>query len=130
MVDIRVAAPGLSAADSVELAGKPLEQIVKSIDGVEHVYTQAQDNGVMVTARFNVGQDPEAAATRVDEKIKANIDKIPAGVQPPQITVRGISDVPIVVLTLTPKGRAGTSAAFTRWRASCAPRWPRWMMWA
>jgi multidrug efflux pump subunit AcrB len=104
MVDIRVAAPGLSAADSVELAGKPLEQIVKSIDGVEHVYTQAQDNGVMVTARFNVGQDPEAAATRVDEKIKANIDKIPAGVQPPQITVRGISDVPIVVLTLTPKG--------------------------
>ncbi|GHD00531.1 efflux RND transporter permease subunit [Novosphingobium pokkalii] len=104
MVDIRVAAPGLSAADSVELAGKPLEQIVKSIDGVEHVYTQAQDNGVMVTARFNVGQDPEAAATRVDEKIKANIDKIPAGVLPPQITVRGISDVPIVVLTLTPKG--------------------------
>ncbi|WP_068083572.1 efflux RND transporter permease subunit [Novosphingobium rosa] len=104
MVDIRVAAPGLSAADSVELAGKPLEQIVKSIDGVEHVYTQAQDNGVMVTARFNVGQDPEAAATRVDERIKANIDKIPAGVQPPQITVRGISDVPILVLTLTPKG--------------------------
>ncbi|WDF73635.1 efflux RND transporter permease subunit [Novosphingobium sp. KACC 22771] len=104
MVDIRVAAPGLSAADSVELAGKPLEQIVKSIDGVEHVYTQAQDHGVMVTARFNVGQDPEAAATRVDEKIKANIDKIPAGVMPPQITVRGISDVPIVVLTLTPKG--------------------------
>ncbi|MDE1914794.1 MAG: efflux RND transporter permease subunit [Sphingomonadales bacterium] len=104
MVDIRVAAPGLSAADTVELAGKPLEQIVKSIDGVEHVYTQAQDNGVMVTARFNVGQDPEAAATRVDEKIKANIDKIPAGVLPPQITVRGISDVPIVVLTLTPRG--------------------------
>ncbi|HWU04260.1 MAG TPA: efflux RND transporter permease subunit, partial [Novosphingobium sp.] len=94
----------LSAGDAVELAGKPLEQIVKSIDGVEHVYTQAQDHGLMVTARFNVGQDPEAAATRVDEKIKANIDKIPAGVLPPQITVRGISDVPIVVLTLTPKG--------------------------
>jgi len=104
MVDIRVAAPGLSAADGVELAGKPLEQIVKSIDGVEHVYTQAEDHGVMVTARFAVGQDPEAAATRVDEKIKANIDKIPAGVLPPQITVRGISDVPILVLTLTPKG--------------------------
>jgi multidrug efflux pump subunit AcrB len=104
MVDIRVATPGLEAGDAVELAGKPLEQIVKSIDGVEHVYTQAQDNGVMVTARFNVGQDPEAAATRVDEKIKANTNKIPAGVLLPQITVRGISDVPIVVLTLTPKG--------------------------
>jgi len=103
MVDIRVAAPGLSAPNAVELVGKPLESIVKSIDGVEHVYTQAQDHGVLVTARFLVGSSPEAAATRVDEKIKANIDKIPAGVPAPQITTRGISDVPIVVLTLSPK---------------------------
>jgi multidrug efflux pump subunit AcrB len=106
MVDIRVAAPGLSAPDAVELVGKPLESIVKSIDGVEHVYTQAQDHGVLVTARFLVGSSPEAAATRVDAKIKANIDKIPAGVPAPQITTRGISDVPIVVLTLSPKSSA------------------------
>ena len=105
MVDIRVAAPGLSTSDGVELVAKPLESIVKSIDGVDHVYTQAEDNGVLVTARFNVGSDPEAAATRVDEKIKANIGKIPTGIPMPQITVRGISDVPIVVLTLT--GRSG-----------------------
>ena len=103
MVDIRVAAPGMSAADAVELVGKPLETIVHSTDGVEHVYTQAQDNGVLVTARFLVGTDPDAAATRIDEKIKANIDKIPAGIAPPQITERGINDVPIVVLTLTPQ---------------------------
>ena len=103
MVDIRVAAPGLSAADSVELVAKPLESIVKSIDGVEHVYTQAQDHGAMVTARFAVGSNPEAAATRIDERIKANADKIPVGIPMPQITVRGISDVPIVVLTLTPQ---------------------------
>jgi len=103
MVDIRVAAPGMSAADAVELVGKPLETIVHSADGVEHVYTQAQDNGVLVTARFLVGTDPEVAATRIDEKIKANIDKIPSGIAPPQITERGINDVPIVVLTLTPK---------------------------
>lgn len=103
MVDIHVATPGLSAPDAIELAAKPLETIVKSVDGVEHVYTQAQDNGVLVTARFVVGSSPEAAATRIDEKIKANADKIPVGIAPPQITTRGISDVPIVVLTLTPK---------------------------
>ncbi len=108
MVDIRVAAPGLAAADAVELVGKPLETIVKSVDGVEHVYTQAQDSGVMVTARFLVGSNAEDAATRIDEKINANIDRIPVGIPPPQITVRGINDVPIVVLTLTPRpGAAG-----------------------
>ncbi|EGD59637.1 RND transporter, HAE1/HME family, permease protein [Novosphingobium nitrogenifigens DSM 19370] len=108
MVDIRVAAPGMNAPEAVELVAKPLESIVKSIDGVEHVYTQAEDHGVLVTARFDVGSDPEAAATRIDEKIKANIERIPTGVPMPQITVRGISDVPIVVLTLTPRpGAAG-----------------------
>ena len=103
MVDIRVAVPGLSAADAVELVAKPLETIVKSVDGVEHVYTQAQDYGVLVTARFVVGSDPDAASTRIDEKIKADIERIPVGIPPPQITVRGINDVPIMVLTLTPR---------------------------
>ena len=102
MVDIMVAAPGLSASDAVELVAKPLETIVKSVDGVEHVYTQAEANGVMVTARFLVGSKPEAAAIRIEERLRANSDRIPVGIAPPQVTVRGINDVPIVVLTLTP----------------------------
>ncbi len=108
MVDIMVAAPGLAAADAVELVAKPLETIVKSVDGVEHVYTQAQDNGVIVTARFLVGSNPEDAAIRIGEKIEANKNRIPVGIPPPQVTVRGINDVPIVVLTVTPRpGAAG-----------------------
>ncbi|MFN3515792.1 MAG: efflux RND transporter permease subunit [Novosphingobium sp.] len=103
MVDIMVMAPGLSAPEAVELVGKPLETIVKSVDGVEHVYTQAEDNGVMVTARFLVGSNPEDAAIRINERIGANINRIPVGIPPPQVTVRGINDVPIVVLTLTPR---------------------------
>ncbi|MDV3256689.1 MAG: efflux RND transporter permease subunit, partial [Sphingomonas sp.] len=110
MVDIQVMAPGMSAADAVELVAKPLETIVKGVDGVEHVYTQAQDHGVMVTARFLVGSKAEDAATRIQERLEANKDRIPAGVPPPQVTVRGINDVPMVVLTLTPK-----PAAVSRW---------------
>ncbi|MEQ1510688.1 MAG: efflux RND transporter permease subunit, partial [Sphingopyxis sp.] len=106
MVDLMVAAPGLSASDAVELIAKPLETIVKSVDGVEHVYTQAEDDGVMVTARFLVGSDPEDAAIRINERLSANMDKLPVGITAPQVTVRGISDVPIVVLTLTPNSNA------------------------
>ncbi|WP_309604945.1 efflux RND transporter permease subunit [Phenylobacterium sp.] len=108
MVDIMVAAPGLRAADAVELVGKPLETIVKSLAGVEHVYTFADDNQVMVTARFNVGTDPDTAAVRIHEKIRANYDRIPAGIPEPLIQTRGINDVPSLVLTLSPKpGAAG-----------------------
>ncbi|MDP2212429.1 efflux RND transporter permease subunit [Phenylobacterium sp.] len=102
MVDIMVATPGLRAADAAELVAKPLETIVKSIDAVDHVYTQVQDDQVLVTARFDVGEDPENAAVRVHEKVRANYDRIPVGIPEPMIVTRGINDVPAVVLTLTP----------------------------
>ena len=103
MVDIMVGAPGLRAPDAVELVGKPLETIVKSVNDVEHVYTFADDNRVMVTARFKVGTDPDAAAVRIHEKLRANYDRIPAGIPEPLVQTRGINDVPSLVLTLSPK---------------------------
>jgi multidrug efflux pump subunit AcrB len=111
MADIMVSAPGVRAPDAVELIAKPLEAIVKSVPGVDHVYTFADDNQVMVTARFQVGTDPDAAAVRINEKVRANYDRIPAGVPPPLIQMRGINDVPSLVLTLSPK--TGASGQWT-----------------
>jgi multidrug efflux pump subunit AcrB len=106
MVDIRVNADGLKAADAVELVTKPLESIIKSIDAVEHVYSQTVDDRVMVTARFLVGTDADNAILRVHEKIRANLDRIPVGIPEPMIVGRGINDVAVVVLTLSPKPEA------------------------
>ncbi len=44
MVDIRVQANGLKTEDAVKLVTEPLETIVKAIDGVEHVYSQTEDD--------------------------------------------------------------------------------------
>ncbi len=101
MVDIIVAANGYRADDAVELVTRPLEDIVKAIDGVEHVYSQSQDDRVVVTARFFVGTDADAAILRVHEKIRANIVGLPKGIPEPLIVGRGIDDVAIVVLTLS-----------------------------
>jgi multidrug efflux pump subunit AcrB len=106
MVDIRVNADGLRAPDAVELVTKPLEAIVKGIDGVEHVYSQTEDDRVMVTARFLVGTRFEDAILRVHEKIRANLDRIPIGISEPLIVGRGINDVAVTVLTLSPKPEA------------------------
>jgi multidrug efflux pump subunit AcrB len=108
MVDITVQADGLKAPDAVELVTKPLEAIVKGIDGVEHVYSQTQDDRVMVTARFLVGTSAEDAILRVHEKIRANFDRIPVGIPEPLIVGRGINDVAVVVLTLSPRPEAAT----------------------
>ncbi|MBR0690553.1 efflux RND transporter permease subunit [Bradyrhizobium manausense] len=108
MVDIRITADGLRGPDAVELVTKPLESIVKGIDGVEHVYSQTEDDRVMVTARFLVGTKFEDAILRVHEKIRANLDRIPVGIPEPLIVGRGINDVAVTVLTLSPKPEAAS----------------------
>ena len=106
MVDIRVNADGLRGPDAVELVTKPLEAIVEGIDGIEHVYSQTEDDRVMVTARFLVGTKADDAILRVHEKIRANLDRIPVGIPEPSIVGRGINDVAVTVLTLSPKPEA------------------------
>ncbi len=106
MVDIVVSTPGLRAEDGLKLVTEPLETIVKSIDGVEHVYSQSRDNQVMVTARFVVGTPSDSAILRVHDKVRANMDRIPVGIPEPAIVGRGIDDVAIVALTLSPAPEA------------------------
>jgi multidrug efflux pump subunit AcrB len=59
----------------------------------------------MVTARFIVGTQTDSAILRVHDKVRANIDRIPVGIPEPLIVGRGIDDVAIVSLTLTPSRR-------------------------
>ncbi|MBN8959053.1 MAG: efflux RND transporter permease subunit, partial [Rhizobiales bacterium] len=120
MVDIHVTANGLKAEDAVKLVTEPLETIVKSIDGVEHVYSQTEDDGTVVTARFKVGTNSDAAILRVHEKIRANMNRIPVGIPDPLIVGRGIDDVAIVVVTLRP-----TPNAASRWTSNGLTRLAR-----
>ncbi len=113
MVDIHLQADGLRAEDAVKLVTEPLETIVKSIPGVEHVYSQTRDDGAMVTARFVVGTSGDAAILRVHEKLRANMDRIPDGIPEPLIVGRGIDDVAIMVVTLSPKPEVAS-----RWTAA------------
>ncbi len=113
MVDIHVRADGLKAEDAVKLVTEPLETLVKSINGVEHVYSQTRDDGTLVTARFLVGTSADAAILRVHEKLRANLDRLPTGIPEPLIVGRGIDDVAIMVLTLSPK-----PGAVDRWSAN------------
>jgi multidrug efflux pump subunit AcrB len=106
MVDIQVRADGLKAQDAARLVTEPLETIVKAINGVEHVYSQTYDDRAIVTARFFVGTKADEAILRVHEKVRANMDRIPIGITEPLIVGRGIDDVAIFVVTLSPKPEA------------------------
>ncbi|MDU8925872.1 efflux RND transporter permease subunit [Alisedimentitalea sp. MJ-SS2] len=103
LVDIHIQAPGLRAEDAVKLVTEPMETIVKGINEVEHVYSSSMDDYAMVAARFLVGTSTDTAILRVHDKVRANMDRIPVGIQEPLIVGRGIDDVAIVTLTLSAK---------------------------
>ena len=118
MVDVFVQADGLAAEDAVELVTKPLEALLRRLPDVEHVYTQTLDDRVVATARFHVGTPEDDAVLRVHTEIRANMDRLPLGIPEPLIVGRGINDVAILVLTLSPRADLPPEAA-ARWdRAS------------
>jgi multidrug efflux pump subunit AcrB len=106
LVDIFIQAPGLKSEDAVKLVTEPMETIVKAINGVEHVYSSTRDDSAIVTVRFEVGTSADAAILRVRDKVRANLNRIPVGIDPPLIIGRGIDDVAIVAFTLSQKPHA------------------------
>ncbi|ADE85197.1 efflux RND transporter permease subunit [Rhodobacter capsulatus] len=111
MVDIHLQAPGLKAEDAMKLVTEPMETIITSINEVEHVYSQTNDDAALVMARFIVGTSSDAAILRVHEKVKANLDRIPKGIPEPIIVGRGIDDVAIMSLTLSARPGSPIGAA-------------------
>jgi multidrug efflux pump subunit AcrB len=99
MVDIFVQMPGASPKEVEERVTKPMEKLLWEIPGVEYIYSTSSPGMSMAVVRFYVGEDEEESIVRLQSKLSANYDLIPAGVSPPLIKPRYIDDVPILALT-------------------------------
>ena len=100
MVDVVVQMPGASAREVEERLTKPMEKLLWEIPGVEYIYTTSSPGMSMAIVRFLVGSDEEKSIVRLNQKLSANLDRIPPGASPPLVKPRSIDDVPILALTL------------------------------
>ncbi|MCU0597621.1 MAG: efflux RND transporter permease subunit, partial [Desulfobacterota bacterium] len=100
MIDIFVQMPGASAKEVEERVTKPMEKLLWEIPGVEYIYSTSSPGSSMTIVRFYVGQDEEKSIVRLNQKMFANFDLIPAGATQPLIKPRSIDDVPVLALTL------------------------------
>jgi len=100
MIDVIVAMPGASPQEAEQVLGKPVEQRMMALPGVDHVYTMAGDGYAMVTVRFKVGEDQERSVTRVQAALAGAAMQAPPGALPPVIRSHSIDDVPVMALTL------------------------------
>ncbi|MGD8361865.1 MAG: efflux RND transporter permease subunit, partial [Gemmatimonadota bacterium] len=107
MIDVAVGLPGATPREVERRLVEPLERAIWEVPDVEYVYSAAQSDGALVTARYKVGTEPETALTRLYGKLMANMNRMPAGATPPFVTLHGINEVPILTLTLSGGSDAG-----------------------
>src|SRR5678816_2310475 len=99
MVDVMVSMPGFSAREVEDRATRPMEKLLWEIPGVEYIYSTSRPGEGLAIVRFKVGEDVEKSLVKLNQKLQANFDRIPAGVSRPLIKPRSIDDVPILALT-------------------------------
>jgi multidrug efflux pump subunit AcrB len=99
MVDVSVEMPGATPADIEQRVTRPLEQLLWEVPGVEYVYSTSSSGQSTIVVRFKVDEPQEAALVRLNQKLAANADRIPAGAIGPLVTLRSIDDVPILAVT-------------------------------
>jgi multidrug efflux pump subunit AcrB len=104
MIDVFVDMPGLTPTEIERRVTQPLEQLLREIPGVEYLYSTSSQGRSMVVVRFTVGEDETAALVRLNQKLAANMDRVPPGAGPPIVRARSIDDVPILAITLWGNG--------------------------
>ncbi len=100
MADIMVTVPGASAREVERQVTTRLEDLLYQIDGIKYVYSTSYPGKAVVTARFFVGQDRERSWVKLYNKVRSNIDQVPAQVSGWVVKPREIDDVPVVNLAL------------------------------
>lgn len=100
MVDVFIDLPGASPTEVEQRITRPIEQRLWEIPGLEYLYSTSSAGRAMFIARFLVGEDEERALVRLQQKLAAAADRLPAGATAPQVRVRSIDDVPVMALTL------------------------------
>ncbi|WP_430437205.1 efflux RND transporter permease subunit [Oceanibaculum nanhaiense] len=92
---------GISPEDSERLLLRPMEQELKSIEGVKEMRSTAYEGGGFVLLEFDAGFNADKALDDVREKVDIAKSELPTETEEPSITEVNFSLFPVLVVTLS-----------------------------
>ncbi|WNK01440.1 efflux RND transporter permease subunit [Thalassospiraceae bacterium LMO-JJ14] len=92
---------GISPEDAERLLIRPMEQELRSIEGVKEMRSKAYEGGANVTMEFDAGFDADEALSDVREKVDLAKPELPGETDEPEVHEVNISLFPILVVTLS-----------------------------
>ena len=94
---IIVPLPGATPQEIENIIVKPLEQRIREISGVEHIYGTAMHNVGIVNVQYYIGQDRQTSNLKLYDKVMQNLDKLPKNAMSPIVKPFDIDiDIPIL----------------------------------
>ncbi len=103
---IIIPAPGLSPKQIEKIIVEPLEQRLREIKGVEHIYSQSSNSVAIVNVMYYIGQNREVSNLKLYDKVMQNMDQLPKEVMQPLVKPFDIDiDIPIVNIAFYQKNK-------------------------
>ena len=101
MLYVSVTYEGISPQDGARLLLRPLEQQLRSLEGVKQMQSTAYEGGASIVIEFHAGFNSDKALSDVREKVDLAKPDLPKDAKEPQIQEINLSLLPILVVKLS-----------------------------
>ncbi len=98
--DIIITLPGASPLEVEQLIIQPMENVVKQITGVDHVFATATESMGIISVQFEVGEDKELSLVKLYDLVYGQRDVLPDDASTPLVKSIDVDRVPVVTVTL------------------------------
>lgn len=92
---------GISPEDAERLLVRPMEQELRSIEGIKEIRSTAREGHASVLMEFDAGFDADQAMLDVREKVDLVKPELPADTDEPTVNEVNVSLFPVVTVTLS-----------------------------
>ncbi|WP_100639879.1 efflux RND transporter permease subunit [Marinobacter salexigens] len=101
MIYISMALEGISPEDAERLLVRPMEQELRSLEGVKEMRGTASEGHASVMLEFDAGFDPDTALQDVREKVDTARSKLPREADEPRVNEINVSLFPVLSIGLS-----------------------------
>ena len=101
IIYVSLSQKGISASDSERLLIKPIEDEVKTVEGIKEVRSTAYTGGGNVLLEFDAGFNADKAMSDIREKVDRAKGDLPSEADDPTVNEVNISQFPIILISLS-----------------------------
>ncbi|QJQ99915.1 efflux RND transporter permease subunit [Halomonas sp. PGE1] len=101
IIYVSLSLEGVSPEDGERLLVRPMEQELRSIEGVRKMTSQASEGHAAVTLEFDAGFDPDQALSDVREKVDIARAELPAEADEPRVMEVNVGLFPVLSIGLS-----------------------------